>query len=176
MKNIIISFLEDDLVSKKSFNLRDGWKKCTNKQIENKRSTFCCICHEHRKFLMKSMDFFIGHESIDEETNAEKIHQTGNAVGAGETIINEGVTRTSPRVERKQFDEVDVKTIKFSDELIDQRRKEDNRYVSFFNSILPSLTQFDDEQTLEFYAEVLSALRKIRQRKRRISGETIHLR
>jgi len=53
--------------------------------------------------------------------------------------------------------ELDAKMIKFIDHQINASKYDyDNYHLSFFKSLLPSLSLFNDDQTLEFQAGVIS--------------------
>lgn len=57
---------------------------------------------------------------------------------------------------------VDAKMMKFMDSYSNNEPKTINRHLSFFNGIIPSLDQYDDDEVLEFQMGVLQLMKKIK--------------
>ncbi|KAL4085040.1 hypothetical protein QTP88_027878 [Uroleucon formosanum] len=61
--------------------------------------------------------------------------------------------------------ELDAKMIKYIDHQIQTpARNEENRHLSFFKGLLPSLSSLNEDQILEFQASVISVLQNIKKK------------
>lgn len=80
--------------------------------------------------------------------------------------ISSGVRKPATESKRKLpvRNEVDQKMIKFIDHQMGATSKanEENHYLDFFKSLVPSVRKFDDDQFLEFQGGVIALIQKIR--------------
>ncbi|CAI6366910.1 unnamed protein product [Macrosiphum euphorbiae] len=60
--------------------------------------------------------------------------------------------------------ELDAKMLKFIDHQIQIPRNEENRHLSFFRGLLPSMSSLNEDQILEFQAGVMSLLQNIKKK------------
>lgn len=76
------------------------------------------------------------------------------------------IVKDAPSFSRKKrkADDIEVKMLKLL-----EGEKEQNRHISFFHGVLPSLNEFDEEQTLEFQIGVLQLIKKIKKSKTGVS-------
>ncbi|KAG5889463.1 hypothetical protein JTB14_016442 [Gonioctena quinquepunctata] len=151
------------LVTKKWGCVRDSWMKCAKRQNEHKMSGSSrpyrhYLYHDHMRFLEKLIDFSTTQE--DEESTEEcKIEIKPTRVSTPhETRLFTSERKRKQDVKR----ESDAKIMNISDIPTDDY--ENNRHLSFFKSILPSLSSFSDDQTLEFQAGIISLLQQIKQK------------
>jgi len=59
---------------------------------------------------------------------------------------------------------LDANILKFTDHQIQTPRNEENRHLSFFKGLLPSMSSLNEDQTLEFQAGVISLLQNIKKK------------
>lgn len=80
--------------------------------------------------------------------------------------ISSGVRKPATESKRKLpvRNEVDHKMMKFIDHQMGATSKanEENHYLDFFKSLVPSVRKFDDDQFLEFQGGVIALIQKIR--------------
>lgn len=80
--------------------------------------------------------------------------------------ISSGVRKPATESKRKLpvRNEVDQKMIKFIDHQMGatSNANEENHYLDFFKSLVPSVRKFDDDQFLEFQGGVIALIQKIR--------------
>lgn len=169
------------MVAKKWTQTRDTWMRCNKKQKQEKSSgsstkpSRLYVYHEQMSFLKKINDEVIAHESTHDNTlegNNDK--ETGTA--DIETEIAQNNRNPKDTVQKKRYsdkgrkrtiNEVDAKMISLIDHQLNLPQKVDNenRHLCFFKSLLPSLSSFDDDQTLEFQSDVLQLIQKLKRRK-----------
>ena len=71
-----------------------------------------------------------------------------------------------PTAKKRKVDPVEL-------EMLEALREKPNRHQSFFNSILPSLEDFDEFEVLEFQMDVLKSIKNIKQRKLCAAGVAV---
>lgn len=80
--------------------------------------------------------------------------------------ISSGVRKPATESKRKLpvRNELDHKMMKFIDHQMGATSKanEENHYLDFFKSLVPSVRKFDDDQFLEFQGGVIALIQKIR--------------
>lgn len=80
--------------------------------------------------------------------------------------ISSGVRKPATESKRKLpvRNEVDHKMMKFIDHQMGatSNANEENHYLDFFKSLVPSVRKFDDDQFLEFQGGVIALIQKIR--------------
>ncbi|CAH1962104.1 unnamed protein product [Acanthoscelides obtectus] len=177
------------LILKKWTYIRDSWMKALKKHKDQKTSgtstkpSRLYIYNEQMSFLKKITDSTVCHENTNNENNTE-------IEDLDAEVIEESVPPEQPNMEANQsgstpiststarrkrsINEVDAKMMRFIDHQINLSKvstvKEDeNRHLTFFKSILPSLSSFDEDETLEFQSSVLSLLQNMRAKKRRLA-------
>ncbi|CAH1980813.1 unnamed protein product [Acanthoscelides obtectus] len=158
------------LILKKWTYIRDSWMKALKKHKDQKTSgtstkpSRLYIYNEQMSFLKKITDSTVCHENTNNENNTE-------IEDLDAEVIEESVPPEQPNMEANQsgstpiststarrkrsINEVDAKMMRFIDHQINLSKvstvKEDeNRHLTFFKSLLPSLSSFDEDETLEF--------------------------
>lgn len=105
---------------------------------------------------------------IDGDVDSIEIDEDVDSIEKDNTLddISSGVRK--PATERKRKlpvrNEVDHKMMKFIDHQMGATSKanEENHYLDFFKSLVPSVRKFDDDQFLEFQGGVIALIQKIR--------------
>ncbi|XP_061715561.1 uncharacterized protein LOC133523832 [Cydia pomonella] len=86
-----------------------------------------------------------------------------------EHLRNDNQTKSSPtkrRAPKKKFNELDAKMMTYIDHQIKPKKLEpDDRNLSFFKGVLPSLIVLNDDEILEFQSGVIKLLQDIKRRK-----------
>lgn len=141
-------------VIKKWTNIRDNWMKWNKKQSEQKKSG--CRGKTVRKYIYHDQMKFLKKVAVH--------GQTVSSVSEEETtnISEQSRMELQSFVEKKRKrtpDEVDLRLRKVRD-----CEKEPNRHLSFFKGILPSVNNFEEDQTIEFQMGVLLLIRNIKNR------------
>lgn len=149
----------------------------------SKKPSRLYIYNEQMSFLKKITDSTVSHESIRSD-NETAIEDTDAEVSTNESAppkqidkeANQpaGTPRTSTTRKGKSINEVDAKMMRFIDHQISlsnvsKDKGDENRHLTFFKSLLPSLTLFDEDETLEFQSSVLGLLQAMRAKKRRLA-------
>ncbi|KAL1488109.1 hypothetical protein ABEB36_015067 [Hypothenemus hampei] len=167
----------------------DSWMKAIKKQKEQKKSGTCTkpsrlyVYHEQILFLKKVTDLAISHESTNNfnETEPEDVGAevtTGSAPSqqtdreSNQPAFTPSSTSTKRR--KSSFNEVDVKMVRFIDQQINlskisKEKDDENRHLTFFQSLLPSLSSFDEDETLEFQSGS-TLLQNMRPKKRKVAN------
>jgi len=150
--------------------------KSTKKHKEEKRSGSAAkpsrlyVYHNQMCFLKKIMDSTNAQESAEDSSTKQNkgSHQTDDSE---KNVFNESpanqssISGTQNKRKSDPTRELDAKMIKFIDHQIQTpARNEENRHLSFFKSLLPSLTSLNEDQFLEFQASVISVLQNIKKK------------
>lgn len=127
------------------------------------------LYHNQMGFLKKIMDSKTAQESAEDgpiEQN-EGPHQTDERE---KNLFNEepanqpSISGTQKKRKSDPSHELDAKMLKFIDHQIQTPRNEENRHLSFFKGLLPSMASLNEDQTLEFQAGVISLLQNIKKK------------
>ncbi|XP_066151525.1 uncharacterized protein [Euwallacea fornicatus] len=149
------------LVIKKWTQVRDSWMKSMKKYTRSRPY----IYHNQMSFLEKIMDTpsSANDDSLEPCIIKEEITEDEHIIiEQPETVA--ATSSISDMRKRKRMDAIEdmgnTKVFKYIDhQLVDS---EENRHLSFFKSLLPSLALFDDDQTLEFQGRVIRLLQDIK--------------
>lgn len=154
---------------KKWVNVRDAFQKSCKKQKLNAKSgsgapsTSTYIYDAQLQFLRKLCEerptgdsLNIEHPQQSGETPLNTIEGTAEDTGDS-TQNNERFKK--PKSLKRKIDHVEIEMMKILKEKPD-------RHLSFFQAIIPSLDNFDDDEILEFQMKVLQAITEIKNRKR----------
>ncbi|XP_071580124.1 uncharacterized protein [Temnothorax nylanderi] len=145
-------------VTKKWWNIRDGFIKSRKKQKEASKSGAGAsnvkkyIYGDQLQFLIKVTDERQTDDSLSDKT------QEVTAECSSQDKKNEDVAsfkKPQPSTRKRKQDPVEIK-MKFLEE---------NRYMSFFKGVIPSLNNFDDEETIQFQMGVLQLISNIKRQK-----------
>lgn len=170
------------LVVKKWSQIRDTWMRGIKKQKqikktgEAKKPSKLYVFHEQMSFLKKLItDTDVAHESTDKDTNEEINEGTiteekeiaGSEESHNDIEQSQKKNLTAENRRKRKINEVDAKMMTFIDHQISasQRESHKNRHLTFFESLLPSMTSLTDDETLEFQAGVIGLLRNIKRQK-----------
>lgn len=125
--------------------------KSIKKQIHEKRScgktSRPYVYSRQMTFLKKVTDLAANDQITDDETTSV-----------------ESKPGTSHMPKRRKSEEENNKWDATMRKVIDRQvmNDDDNRHLSFFKSLLPSLSTFSDDQTLEFQASVIGLIQKFK--------------
>lgn len=142
-------------------------------------------------FLNKIIDTTVAHESTDNNKNEENKSDDANDEAKNQDEIVEDAKRprsipesvskksiaTTQRKRKCEINnELDAKMIKFIDHQIMSKNENhnENRHLSFFKSLLPSLSLFYDDETLEFQSGILNLLQNLKRKKQTIFNNPPH--
>lgn len=173
---------------KKWTQTRDTWMRCIKNQKKIKKngasakSSRLYVFHSQLSFLKKITGTNVAHESThatsdeEHETNEEMENEENDQVRPREGHVSESEKPidssdkkkdTTNNRKRKKYDDVDAKMMTFIDYQMNPPTKieDEDRHLSFFKSLLPSLSSLDDDETLEFQAGVISVLRNLKRNK-----------
>lgn len=170
------------LVLKKWTYVRDSWMKSLKKHKEQKRSGTCSkpsrlyVFNDQMSFLKKVTDSAVPHESIHTDKEEDVNEEAGTKVTASTkqdvTETHEPSSVPSTSTTRRKRCELDAKMMRFIDHQmtlskVQKNNEDESRHLTFFKSLLPSLSLLDEDETLEFQTNVLNLLQNIRAKKRR---------
>ncbi|XP_068207667.1 uncharacterized protein [Palaemon carinicauda] len=174
------------LVYKRWRNVKDNWLKAQRKFYERRRSgsgvktAKLYLYNEPLSFLKKNLHFRetedcinADEDTVDPKTEDEDYEVTKTTKESSRTIVQAAIESsrrtvratngssrptvlpTNESTKRKVFDTVEssVKTMEGGE----------NRHLSFFKGIIPSLEGFSEEETIHFQMGVLSLVQNIRQ-------------
>ncbi|KAF9409723.1 hypothetical protein HW555_011013 [Spodoptera exigua] len=126
--------------------------------------------------------------NMESNKNIESEIQNNNSKGGNETletnsIETHGTTAAkSPipnRVPKRSLKNIispdDAKMMKFMDSFSNNEPKTMNRHLSFFNGILPSLDNYNDDEVLEFEMGVLQLMKKIKNSRQICEPSSFHI-
>ncbi|XP_046990474.1 allergen Cr-PI-like isoform X3 [Schistocerca americana] len=165
------------LALKKWSQTRDSWMKSVKKRHEQKSSTFPArpsrlyLYHEQMLFLNKVIETSVSQDSyFPQESTPTNVTNEASKTAQYEKIyeyipkpeiINNYTTQRKRKSDIKIESDVEMT---FSD---NQPCREHCgcRHMAFFNSLLPSLSLLDDNETLKFQSEVLSVLQNIKRKR-----------
>ncbi|XP_044757563.1 uncharacterized protein LOC123315776 [Coccinella septempunctata] len=176
-------------VIKRWTQIRDAWVKTINSQRILKKSAPVRSYRYHKQlsFLQEVVQADENAQNIAKkrspsqlnvptENNGESVevdqNEPYNQNENDETEDNQATTETyktrsiPPNKKKKTVNILDEKMISFIDhELkLSKEKMNEDRNLSFFKSILPSLKLFDDDQTLEFQSGVINLVQTIKRR------------
>ncbi|CAH2008294.1 unnamed protein product, partial [Acanthoscelides obtectus] len=125
--------------------LKENFEDMEQKERQAFDST---VCHENTNNENNTEIEDLDAEVIEESVPPEQPNMEANQ--SGSTPIS-----TSTARRKRSINEVDAKMMRFIDHQINLSKvstvKEDeNRHLTFFKSLLPSLSSFDEDETLEF--------------------------
>lgn len=145
-------------------NLRNVWIR-TNKNDEKKsgsgaKSSKPYVYKEQMDFLRK-----VARPNPPQESVASRISQPGTE---GSTQLSENSQPSTSKRQKtmppeQHIMDLDVKMSEFLDSRLSQQT--DPPILSFFKGILPSVTSFDDDETLELQSGVLSLIQQIKKKR-----------
>lgn len=162
------------MVVSKWTHIRDAWTKALKKHKDQKTSgsstkpSRLYVYHEQMSFLKKVTNPSVVHQSTHTDNSA---NETITEVDVNTDKDPSKQTANKATRRKRNINEVDAKMMKFIDHQIisskiSKHNEDDNRHLLFFKGILPSLTSFDDDETLEFQAGVLGLVQNMRARKK----------
>lgn len=142
-------------VKKKWWNIRDGFIKCRKKQKVSKSRD---VTSKLKKYLYSNqLQFLINEtkESPSDKTLEVTVECTSQEE-RNEIVENFKKPRLGTR--KRKLDPAQLKMITFLEEI-------ENRHMSFFKGIIPSLNNFDEDQTIQFQMDVLQLISNIKREK-----------
>ncbi|XP_069355574.1 uncharacterized protein [Maniola hyperantus] len=162
-------------------HLRDNYNRSYKKIQDQKRSGNCArmakpyIYSKQLSFLNKIIQPRMSiSDATTENSNTEFETQNSDTNEGSEIDPIEVTKKPTPKrnaipkkpdnsEERaREINPVDAKMIKFTDYYSNNEPTVTNRHLSFFNGILPTLNNFDDNEVLEFQIGVLHLLKNIK--------------
>ncbi|CAH1953516.1 unnamed protein product [Acanthoscelides obtectus] len=152
-------------VVKRWVNIRDAFNKFLKKEKSFKKSGSGAstlskyIYAEQLKFLTK----IFTHRSTEDSLSANPVQATSDAdVSETDTENNNTQLKSPPRKQlgsrKRKIDDVELRMIKALEQ-------PEDRHISFFKGIVPSLHTFTDDETLQFQTGVLRLITNIKQRR-----------
>lgn len=156
---------------KKWTQTRDSWMKSMKKQKEEKRSGSSAkpsrlyLYHEQMGFMKKIIDSTTVQESIDDSVRTDEENRGGRQIDENEknhTVHQPSSSGTQRKRKSETMHELDAKMLKFIDHQINIPKYTENRHLSFFKGLLPTMSSLNEDQTLEFQAGVISLLQNIK--------------
>ncbi|XP_054275338.1 uncharacterized protein LOC128996970 [Macrosteles quadrilineatus] len=172
-------------IMKRWKHLRDAFAKSEKKDKESKKSGSQAskkrkyIFNDELQFLRKiyqdrntdeSYNNEDGENKDDDDISLEEQEDSVQSVtskvtpvvSTSATGIKETMQVKTPRRQHKKMDEVDLKIIK-AIEKSEQEEKKDSK-LSFFESLLPHLNKFNDNEWLQCQVEILQVISKMNNR------------
>jgi hypothetical protein len=144
-------------------------------------------------FLKKIVDTTVAHESCDdnekegstfrdvnEEARVEDIRTAQDEDHHGSMPTSGSRTSISGTQRKRKTElknELDAKMMKLLDYRIHLSKNKDdaNRHLSFYQSLLPSLSSLNDDETLAFQSGVINVLQNIKRKKQTIFNNLPHI-
>lgn len=153
-------------VLKRRKNLRDAFVKAEKKAKECKASGSKAtkkrkyIFHEELRFLNKVYNERQTADSYNNVNNVNNQEDTTDDIIEVSTVNKEvektTASKSSPKTrKRKKLDEIDLKILKALEQ------EQPNSEMSFFQSLLPHIQQFNENGLLDFKMDVLQVISKI---------------
>ena len=127
-------------------NLRDAWMQCDKKMRETKSGSGAKPIHKYQYY--DNLNFL--------KKNNQFPRVSGLNMPEEKSISEDAVPKK--RKNKEEINPVDKKMMKFMENL---EKEEDNRVMSFFKGIAPSVELFKDEDIVEFQYQVLNIIRNI---------------
>ncbi|KAJ8720769.1 hypothetical protein PYW08_006542 [Mythimna loreyi] len=150
------------LVSTKWSNLRDAWMRANKNEVKKSgagaKFSKPYIYKEQMSFLQKVAEPNRTHDSVKKrppDTSPEP-----SAANTTDMYSELPLPSTS-----KKPKTLDDKMSQFLDSRLQPDRSNEHPMLSFFKGILPSVTSFDDSETLEFQSGVLSLIQNIKKQR-----------
>lgn len=169
------------LVIQRWTHIRDNYNRSYKKIQDQKRSGYVktakpYVYNKQLSFLQKIMQPNETVCNVTESNKSESENQENNSetnegseknyignYSYDDTVTKKSTHKRIPkRPMKNDVDPVDAKMIKFMDSYINNESRVTNRHLSFFNGILPTLDDFDDNEVLEFQMGVLQLLKNIK--------------
>ncbi|CAH2267059.1 jg22565 [Pararge aegeria aegeria] len=175
---------------KKWRQMRDAWVR-TLKDKKNCKTSGSAVSntkpykyHNQMLFLKKVVAAGETHESVSAKQTKE--HTEDDTTTSNEPTNEDDSVTTMTQLDndsqkdkqnlapppkrrapaKRNFNEIDAKMMSYIDYQIKPKKiEQDDRNLSFFKGILPSLALLDDDQTLEFQSGVLNLLQNIKHRR-----------
>ncbi|KAF5273983.1 hypothetical protein FQA39_LY01099 [Lamprigera yunnana] len=154
----INSTTTEELIKSQNGIRRDTYMRCVRKQ----RNPCCSSTKHHRQmlFLWKVFEADDNHGSSFENENEESGEEI-TTEGNGIAMIENKNSLCKPHLPKRESCIKEETTINEIEETTERK----DRYLCFFNSILPSLSLIDDDEALEFQARVINLLHDMKQQK-----------
>ncbi|XP_072945169.1 uncharacterized protein [Epargyreus clarus] len=157
-------------------HIRDNYNRSHKKRQDQKRSGIGgkrvkpYVYSKQLSFLQKVIQLRQSISSlISDDSNTESENPVNNSedieiLEVNSLQTNDRVSMNSIPKKRQQNDvnHPDAKMMKFVDSSSYNEPRSINRHLSFFNGILPSLENFDEDDVLEFQMGVLQLVKKIK--------------
>lgn len=147
--------------------------KSVKKQKDEKRSGSSAkpsrlyLYHNQMCFLKKIMDSTTAQESaedgpIEQNKEAHQVEKREKNLFNKSPANQPRISGTQKKRKSDPTHELDAKMLKFIDhQILQTPRNEENRHLSIFKSLLPSVSSLNEDQILEFQAGVISLLQNI---------------
>ncbi|XP_050515313.1 uncharacterized protein LOC126890432 [Diabrotica virgifera virgifera] len=169
------------LVSTRWANLRDAWLRATKNEVRKSEAGAkfskpyiykrqMSFLHKAYKKINRTHDSREPRSPILQKRLAYTFVETP-AVRKKEKRPEVPMPRTSKKPMRpmpsssKKPMTLDDKMSLFLDSMLSTDKREEHPMLSFFKGVLPSVTSFDEDETLEFHSGVLSLIQKIRKQR-----------
>ncbi|XP_072940848.1 uncharacterized protein [Epargyreus clarus] len=144
------------LVTTKWTNIKDGFNRAERKEKEGRRfgskSVKPYIYKPQLKFLAKLSE----PESMPESFNTPE--QDNKPIPSAPLTHPMSIPSTSKRLK--------IDKSKFLDIQLRRDIKNESPHMSFFKGILPSISTFNEDETLELQADILATIQRIRKKRR----------
>ncbi|XP_066951249.1 uncharacterized protein [Macrobrachium rosenbergii] len=156
------------LVYKRWRNVKDNWLKARRKASEQRKAGSGVkaaknyIYNEQLCFLKKNLDS----REIEESFSVEETDNNGSVVeeesDAPKTVKESGsaAPRSTKGSNKRKLNDAEEMLM---ERLIKTLDAAENRHLSFFKGIVPSLEKFSEDETIQFQLGVLNLLQNIRQ-------------
>ncbi|XP_068200905.1 uncharacterized protein [Palaemon carinicauda] len=151
-------------VVKKWRNVKDSWQKAQKKLLEQKSSG--SGSKTLKKYVYDEKLHFLKKNGLSRKSKeGYTLEETKNieldiAEIRSDKSVKESCSKCASKGnEKRKFDDIEEHAIK-------PIQTEENRHLSFFKGIVPSLEKFEEEEVIEFQVGVLNLIQKIRKRSR----------
>ncbi|XP_071053246.1 uncharacterized protein [Onthophagus taurus] len=144
-------------VVKKWSNIRDSFCKSKKKIKENKKSGSGCV--EIKKYIYHDQLQFLNKTIYRRDTPSFPEESQNSDENDDEEIVDRKMERVDiVKQERKRRHSEE-----FEENMPEILEVQPNRHLSFFQGIIPTLNNFNDDEIVEFQLGVLQLIKKIKQ-------------
>lgn len=153
-------------VIKRWGNIRDAYKKSRKRVKDATKSGAGAsnikkyIYNDQLQFLNKVFEERTTFDSLTQETeNSDSTgHQSANEMEKENSVTFKKPAKQLGSRKRKNVDEVELKMLK----ALEGSKEAEDRHLSFFKGIIPTLHNFTDDEVVQFQLEVMQVITKIK--------------